>query len=82
MLEGEMLEQLINVKLAMKKNLPKSKVREKFSVYSKAYDNLPEKTILNKIEHRDLFYDYMRYMAKSGDSEANEVYRNGGNIKH
>lgn len=78
----ELVSSIINVKLAMKKNLPKSIVREKYSAYSKAYDDLPEKSMLNKIEHRDLFYDFMRYMSKSGDSEANEVYRNGGNNKH
>lgn len=63
-----MLEKLINLKIAMKRNKPKSEIKEKFKDYSTAYDNC-DKTIQDKIRHREVFYDYVRYMAKSGGTE-------------
>lgn len=61
-----MIEEIINLKLAMKQNKPKKVVTEKYQAYMKIYDN-KDKDILDKVEHRDLFYDYIRYMSKSGD---------------
>jgi hypothetical protein len=63
-----MIEELLNVRLAMNKNRSKSFVREKYKLYSVAYEN-HEKSVGDKQDHRDLFMDYTRYMAKSGDNE-------------
>ena len=56
-----MLEELINLKLAIRKHKPKSEVKEKFRAYTNKYDNA-EKTIQDKIRHREIFYSYINYM--------------------
>jgi len=57
-----MLEKkLINVKVAMLKNKPKSEVRDKYLEYMKEYDK-ECRNIMDKAEQRQLFYDYLRYM--------------------
>lgn len=58
---------IINFKLAMKRNKPKNVVRYKFRKYMEEYDEM-EKTIGDKIRHRELALDYFRYMAKSSDN--------------
>lgn len=56
---------IINFKKAMREEKPKSVVRYKFRKYMEEYD-AKEKDVLDKIRHRDLFLDYLRYMEKSG----------------
>jgi len=57
-----MLEKkLINVKIAMMKNKSKSEVRDKYLEYMKEYDK-ECRNIMDKVEQRQLFYDYLRYM--------------------
>jgi len=63
-----MIEKLVNIRLAMKKGKSKDVVRYKFKEYMKLYDEKDKDTI-DKIMHRELFYDYLRYMAKSGDGD-------------
>lgn len=62
-----MLESLINLKTAIRHNKSKSEVREKFLEYSRKYDDLENKNIGDKIRHREIFYNYIRYMEKSGE---------------
>lgn len=58
-----MLEELINIKTAIKNKKPKSVVYEKFQKYLDAYDN-SEKSVADKIRHRDIFYIYIKYMGE------------------
>jgi hypothetical protein len=60
---------IINLKLAMKKGRTKDIIRYKYQEYMKYYDNLANPSITQKINHRDLFYDYTRYMMSSGDGK-------------
>lgn len=61
-----MIEELINVKLAIRHNKPKSEVRDKFLLYTRAYDEA-EKDVGDKIRHREIFMTYIRYMERSGE---------------
>lgn len=61
-----MLEEIVNLKLAMKHNKPKSVVLEKWNAYHNAYVE-KEKSVWDKQTYRDLFLDYIRYMSKSGE---------------
>lgn len=59
-----MIEQLIDkVKIAMKEKQSKDFVREKFNEYFNNYDDM-EKTVEDKINHRDLLYDYTLYITE------------------
>lgn len=58
------LEKLINVKIAMLKNKTKHEVRDKYLEYVNEYDK-GCRSLRDKIEKRELFYDYMRYMEKN-----------------
>lgn len=60
-------QKVINLKLAMKKGKSKDIVKYKFQEYLKEYDQLSDPSITRKINHRDLFYDYTRYIMASGD---------------
>ena len=66
-----MLEELINLKTAMRHNKPKKEVREKFQDYMKAYDDY-KPDLKDKIRHREVFLSYARYMYKS-DSEKSKT---------
>lgn len=56
------LESMVNVRLAMIQKKPKSYVLDKYLTYLHEYDNMENKGIREKIEHRDLFHRYLRYM--------------------
>ena len=62
------IEKLINLKIAMKKGLLKKIVRQKFEEYRQSYEDM-DKSIIDKINYRDTFMDYIRYMSKSGDKK-------------
>lgn len=65
-----MLEELINFKLAVRKKLPKSEVRERYTKYTNTYDELAGKqTIRDKLEFRDMFNTYIGYMSRTEDKE-------------
>ena len=56
-----MLEELINVKISMRKKESKSEVKRKYLEYSRAYDNA-EKSVGDKIRHREIRLVYIKYM--------------------
>lgn len=56
-----LLEDRINLKWAMKRGKANIEVTKKFDSYMKSYDEA-DKTVMDKIDHRDLFVDYMRYI--------------------
>ena len=62
-----MLEELLNLKNAMKKNKPKDFVQEKWNIYHEVYTN-SDKGVIDKINYREIFMDYIRYMSRSGES--------------
>ena len=64
-----MLErEIINFKMSIRKKEPKSIVCDKFLEYTRAYDEMGgEKTIRDKLEHRDLFNLYCKYMYFSSE---------------
>jgi len=62
------LEKMINCKVAMLKNKPKHEVQGLYLEYLHEYDN-KEKTVRDKIEHREFFYQYLRYMERTGIKE-------------
>jgi hypothetical protein len=67
-----MLEkEIINFKMSIRKKEPKHIVKQKFFEYTRGYDELAgEKTVRDKLEHKDLFNMYCRYMASSrGDKK-------------
>jgi hypothetical protein len=71
------LEKLINVKIAMLKNKPKSEVRDKYLEYMNEYDK-ECRSIRDKVENSklyilllllmlynlELFYSYLKYIEK------------------
>jgi hypothetical protein len=63
-----MLEEMLNLKIAMRQNKSKHIVKQKFVSYLEKYDNA-DKTVADKIRHREIFYTYVQFMQKSGDSE-------------
>jgi hypothetical protein len=60
-----MLEELINLKISMRKKEEKNIVRKKFFEYLKKYDD-GERTIADKIRHREIFITYCAYMTRGG----------------
>jgi hypothetical protein len=58
---------IINFKKAIREKKAKSFVYERFQDYIDEYDQLSDPTIYQKMDRRDLFFDYTRYMKKSGD---------------
>ena len=56
-----MLEQLINLKIAIRQKKEKHIVKQKFLEYVNEYDNA-ERNIGDKIRHREIFYTYCQYM--------------------
>ena len=59
---------VINLKIAMSSNKPKSVVRYKYRKYMEEYDN-KDKDVIDKVRHRDISLDYLRYMSSSGDNK-------------
>lgn len=59
------LESLINLRLAMIHKAPIQEIEKKYLEYLNEYDNLENKGIKEKLEHRELFYSYMRYMNRA-----------------
>jgi hypothetical protein len=57
---------IINLKLAMKQEKPKSVVRYKFRKYKEEYDN-QEKSVFDKVRYRDLSMEFYRYMMSKGE---------------
>ena len=57
------LDERINILWAMATKEPKEKVKEKFIKYCEAYDNIENRTIRDKIKHRDVFEKYTSYMS-------------------
>lgn len=65
-----MLEELINVKIAIRHHKAKHIVKKKFIEYLEAYDNAePDVDVGDKIRHREIFLQYVRYMGKTGGEE-------------
>lgn len=62
-------EKVINFKIAIKKGKSKDVVKYKFHEYLRCYDKLSNPSISQKADHRNLFFDYYRYMAKSEDGK-------------
>lgn len=58
------LEKLIKLKLAIKRDESREKVQKRFSEYMEWYDNLEYKSIKNKIRHREVFYEYVKYLRR------------------
>jgi hypothetical protein len=58
--EGKMIERLELIK-AMEEKKPKDFVRMKFNEYFAKYDDM-DKTVLDKVDYRDVLYDYNKYM--------------------
>jgi hypothetical protein len=58
---------VISLRVSMKNGASKEIVKCKFQEYMKCYDQLADPSISQKINHRDIFYDYCRYMMASGD---------------
>ena len=56
------LESLIAVRKAIIHKEPSRIVQDKYLEYLNEYDNMNNKGIREKIEHRELFRAYMRYM--------------------
>ena len=54
-----------DVRKAMRENKPKEVVECKYEKYLEEYDET-DKTVLDKQRHRDLFFDYLRYVNSSG----------------
>ena len=50
----------------MEENRPKGIVRYKYKKYSEEYDN-KAKDVFDKVRHRDISMDYLRYMCSSGE---------------
>jgi len=57
---------IINLRKAMEENRPKGIVRYKYKKYSEEYDN-KAKDVFDKVRHRDISMDYLRYMCSSGE---------------
>lgn len=52
----------------MRNHKPKHEVKQKFIEYLNAYDEKAgEKSVGDKIRHREIFYTYCRYMMGSED---------------
>lgn len=65
-----MLEKLINLKNAMKKNKGKGFVYEKFQDYFFWYESLETRGVKEKIEFREVEQEYLEYMnTKQNESE-------------
>ena len=66
-----MLEkEIINFKMLIRHKEPKKEVAKKFLEYSNAYDELSgDKTVRDKLEHKDLFNMYCRYMYFIGEKK-------------
>ena len=60
------LDKRIDILWSMAIGEPKEKVKEKFVKYCEAYDNIENRTIRDKIKHRDVFEKYMSYMSRKG----------------
>ena len=58
------LDKRIDILWAMAIGEPKEKVQEKYTKYQEAYDNIENRTIRDKIKHRDVFEKYTSYMNK------------------
>lgn len=58
-----MLEELINLKISMRKKESKAIVKEKFSNYLRVYDD-GERDVADKIRHREIIESYCRYINK------------------
>jgi hypothetical protein len=58
-----MLEELINLKISMRKKESKAIVKEKFSNYLRVYDD-GERDVADKIRHREIIESYWRYINK------------------
>lgn len=57
------LSELINVKMSIRKKEPKSIVKKKFLNYLQVYDD-GERTVADKIRHREIFETYCKYMMR------------------
>ena len=62
------LDKRIDILWAMAIGESKEKVQEKYTKYQEAYDNIENRTIRDKIKHRDVFEKYTSYMSK-GDKK-------------
>lgn len=59
-----MLEQLLNLKQAMKENKGKGFVYEKFQDYFFWYEGLKDRGVKEKLEFREVEREYLKYMEK------------------
>jgi hypothetical protein len=65
---GNMLLELIAVKIAIRHHKAKHIVKQKFIEYLEAYDNQePDADVGDKIRHREIFLAYTKYMGSGGD---------------
>jgi hypothetical protein len=60
---------VINFKKAIREKKAKSFVYERFQDYTDEYDQLSDPTIREKLNHRDLFFLYTKYMSKSDENK-------------
>jgi len=60
---------ILNFKLALRENKPKSVVKYKFRKYCEEYDEMEGKNVIDKVTHRDLSMEYFKYMLGSGDRD-------------
>jgi len=60
-----MLEQLINLKTAIRNKKPKAEVREKYNEYLNAYEE-EERDVGDKIRNREITQQYWTYMYFNG----------------
>jgi hypothetical protein len=62
------IDKLFKVRIAMKQGRSKDYVRQKLNMYMKAYDKT-DHDVCDKLLHKNLMFDYWRYINKSGDSD-------------
>lgn len=55
-------KKVMNFKKAIKESKSKAFVYERFQEYLQEYDQIADKSIVQKLNHRNLFFDYFKYM--------------------
>lgn len=58
-----LIDKLINVKVAILKNKPKSEVTDKYLEYMNEYTK-ECRNVLEKADQRQVFYQYIKYLEK------------------
>jgi hypothetical protein len=63
-----MLEELINLKTAIRKRKPKKEVREKYQEYTNAYQEI-ERDVSDKMRYKEITEKYLNYIYFNGRKE-------------